>query len=142
MERAGLPPRPAEEPDDEVRDPLAVRADCLDREDAEPSASDYHRQALSGAVHLAVLHARWADLAGRADRDRYHQLVTDALPEEYRHDDLGPKATWLWRDLRAAEAAGLDAGEVARAAVNANTLADARSIAGGGHSRLCMTPPG
>ncbi len=53
----------------------------------------------------------------------------DALPEEYRHDDLGPKATWLWRDLRAAEMAGLDAGEVVRAAVNSQTLADARSVA-------------
>ena len=62
----------------------------------------------------------------------------DALPEEYRRDDLGPKATWLWRDLRAAEAAGLDAGEVVRAAVNSHTLADARSIAGVLHKRLSL----
>src|SRR5262249_31720584 len=40
------------------------------------------------------------------------------------------------RDLRAAEMAGLDAAEVARAAVNSNTLADARSIAGVLHKRL------
>jgi len=96
----------------------------------ELAASDYHQRALSNADHLAVLHARWADLTGRADRDRYDQLVMDALPEEYRHDDLGPKATWLWRDLRAAEAAGLDAVEVIQAAVRSNTLADARSVAG------------
>jgi conjugative relaxase-like TrwC/TraI family protein len=135
-ERAGLPPEPIEEPDDEARDPVAVLADCLDCEDAELSASDYRGHALSNADHLAVLHARWADLVGRADRYRYHHLVLDALPEEYRQDDLGPKATWLWRDLRAAEMAGLDAGEVARGAVKSNTLADARSIAGVLHKRM------
>ena len=137
-ERAGLPPEPAGEPVDEVRDPVAVLADCLDREDAELAASDYKQQALSNADHLSVLYARWADLAGQADRERYRQLVTDALPEEYRHDDLGPKATWLWRDLRAAEAAGLDAAEVIRAAVGSHTLADARSIAGVLHKRLSL----
>jgi len=121
-----------------VRDPVAVLADCMDREDAELAASDYRQRALSNADHLAVLHARWSDLAGRADRERYHRLVVDALPEEYRQDDLGPKATWLWRDLRAAEAAGLDAGEVIRAAVNSNTLADARSVAGVLHKRLSL----
>jgi len=138
LERAGLPPEPEDQPGDEVRGPVAVLADCLDREDAEPSASDYRDRALSGADHLAVLHARWADLAGRADRERYHRLVMDALPEEYRQDDLGPKATWLWRDLRAAEAAGLDAAAVIRAAVNSHTVADARSIAGVLHKRLSL----
>ena len=68
-ERAGLPPEPAEEPDDEVRDPVAVLADCLDREDAELAASDYRHRALANADHLGVLYARWADLAGAADRD-------------------------------------------------------------------------
>jgi hypothetical protein len=137
-ERDGLPPEPAEEPADEVRDPVAVLADCLDREDAELAASDYRARALANADHLAVLYARWADLAGAADRRRYHQLVMDALPEENRQDDLGPKATWLWRDLRAAEAAGLDAGEVIRGAIGSHTLADARSIAGVLHKRLSL----
>ena len=137
-ERAGLPPEPAGEPDDEVQDPVAVLADCLDREDAELAASDYQARALANADHLAVLYARWADLAGAVDRRRYHQFVSDALPEEDRHSDLGPKATWLWRDLRAAEAAGLDAGEVVRAAVNSHTLDDARSIAGVLHKRLSL----
>ena len=137
-ERAGLPPEPAGEPEDEVRDPVAVLADCLDREDAELAASDHQARSLANADHLGVLYARWADLAGAADRERYHQLVMDALPEEYRRVDLGPKATWLWRDLRAAEAAGLDAGEVIQAAVNSHTLADARSIAGVLHKRLSL----
>jgi hypothetical protein len=135
-ERAGLPPEPAAEPDDEVRDPVAVLADCLDRDDAELAASDYQSRSLANADHLGVLHTRWADLAGQADRERYRQLVNDALPWEYRHGDLGPKVTWLWRDLRAAEMAGLDPAEVIRAAVSSNTLAGARSIAGVLHKRL------
>jgi hypothetical protein len=128
-ERVGLPPGPAEEPGDEVRDPIAVLADCMDRDDAEPSASDYRQGALANADHLGVLHARWADLAGNADRQRYHRLVNDALPPEYRQDDFGPEATWLWRTMRAAELAGLDAGEVVRATISARSLADARNVA-------------
>ena len=108
----------------------------MDREDAELSASEYQQRALANADHLGILHSRWADLAGKADRERYHQLVNDALPEEYRQDDFGPEATWLWRDLRAAEMAGLDAGEVIRAAVNSNTLAGIRSMAGVLHKRM------
>jgi hypothetical protein len=128
-ERAGLPPEPAEQPHDEVRDPVAVLADCMDRDDAEPSASDYRRDALANADHLGVLLSRWADLAGNADRERYRQLVSQALSEEYRPDDFGPEATWLWRTMRAAELAGLDAGHVVRATVGARSLADARSVA-------------
>jgi hypothetical protein len=128
-ERAGLPAEPAEQPADEVRDPIAVLADCMDREEAEVSASEYRSRGLTNADHLGVLHSRWADLAGKADRQRYRQLVNDALPQEYRQDDFGPEATWLYRTLRAAEMAGLDAGEVVRATVKAKTLADARSVA-------------
>ncbi len=108
----------------------------MDREDAELSASEHQSRSLVNADHLGILHARWADLAGKADRERYHQLVNDALPQEYRQDDFGPKQTWLWRDLRAAEMAGLDAGEVVRAAVNSNTLAGIRSMAGVLHKRM------
>jgi AAA domain/TrwC relaxase len=135
-EREGLPPEPADRPDDEVRDPIAVLADCLDREDAELAASDHQQRALSNADHLGVLHARWADLAGQADRERYRQLVNDALPADYRQDDFGPKETWLWRDLRAAEMAGLDPAEVVRAAVTSNTLTGIRSMAGVLHKRM------
>jgi hypothetical protein len=128
-ERAGLPAEPADQPDDEVRDPVAVLADCMDRDEAELSASDYQQRALASADHLGVLHARWADLAGTADRQRYHQLVNDALPPEYRHDDFGSEATWLWRTMRGAELAGLDADEVVRATAGARSLADACSVA-------------
>lgn len=101
----------------------------MDRDDAELAATDYRQRELANADHLGVLYPRWADLAGPADRQRYHQLVNDALPQEYRQGDFGPEASWLWRTLRAAELAGLDAAEVARAAADARSLADARSVA-------------
>src|SRR5213079_3315498 len=91
---------------------------------------------LANADHLGILHSRWADLTSKADRERYHRLVNDALPQGYRQDDFGPKQTWLWRDLRVAEMAGLDAGEVVRAAVNSNTLAGIHSMAGVLHKRM------
>ncbi|MGZ4543572.1 MAG: C-terminal helicase domain-containing protein, partial [Mycobacteriaceae bacterium] len=128
-ERAGLAPEPAETPDDEVREPIAVLADCMDREEAEESASEYRDRGLANADHLGILHSRWADLASKADRERYHQLVMDALPAGYRQDDFGPEETWLYRTLRAAEMAGLDAGEVMRAMVNARKLTGARNVA-------------
>src|SRR5262249_4227529 len=99
----------------------------MDRDEAELSASDYQQRALANADHLRVLHSRWADLAGRADRQRYHQLVNDALPQEYRQGDFGPEATWLWRTMRAAELAGLDARGGVRATVGARSRAEARS---------------
>jgi hypothetical protein len=128
-EWAGLPPQPAEQSEDEVRDPVAVLADCMDREEAELSASEYRRRELANADHLGILYARWADLTGEADQRRYHQLVNDALPEEYRQGDFGPESTWLWRTMHAAETSGLDLSEVVRATVGARSLADARSVA-------------
>ena len=55
--------------------------------------------------------------------------MVDALPEGYRQDDLGPQATWLYRTLRAAEMAGLDARDVIHAAVDARDLAGSRNVA-------------
>src|SRR5262249_9491265 len=128
QERVGLPVEPAAQAEHE-REPIAVLADCIDREESEASASEYRQRALAGADHLAVVYARWADLAGGADHERYQQLVNDALPQQYQEDDFGPEATWLGRTRRAAEMAGLDTREVVRATVGARTLADARSVA-------------
>lgn len=50
-EWAGLPPEPAEQPDDEVRDPVAVLADCIDRDEAEVSASEYRQRNWSTHRH-------------------------------------------------------------------------------------------
>ena len=109
-ERAGLPAEPAKAGPD-VREPVAVLADCLDREAGEDSATEYQRHSLARADHLGLLHARWADQVKTADRERYQQIVQEALPPEWR-GQLSPQATWLYRTMQAAELAGLDAAEV------------------------------
>ena len=95
-------------------EPIAVLADCMDREESDESASEYRQRALASVDHLAVVYARWADLADKADRERYQQLANDAVPQRHREDDFGPEATWLWRTMRAAEMTGLDTGELVR----------------------------
>ena len=125
----GLPTEPAEEPDDEMRDPVAVLADCLDRDDAELSASDY-RRACPGQRRPPRRAARAVGRPG--ERGRPGALpassVQDALPEEYRRDDLGPEATWLWRTMRAAEAGRAGRARGHPGSGRLPTLADARSM--------------
>ena len=75
-ERAGLPPRelsPEEQAERELneREPIAIMAEALGRDDAEDSATEYARRSLSNADHTGVLGSRWDDLANRADRERY-----------------------------------------------------------------------
>src|ERR1700730_7630799 len=50
-----------------------------------------------------------------------------SLPPGYRREP-GHQARWLWRTLRAAELAGLDAGQVLAAAIAERDLAGARDI--------------
>jgi hypothetical protein len=126
-ERAGLPAEAAEK-DEHDREPVAVLADCLDRTEAEPAARAYQGERLANADHLGMLHARWADLAGKADRERYRGLVRDAVPGLYRNDLDTPQATWLYRTMRNAELAGLDLAEAVSAAVNSRPLEGARDV--------------
>jgi len=119
-ERAGLPPEPVEKAEHD-REPIAVLADCMERHDSEESATEYQRRVLANADHLGLLAAPWADLAGRADRQRHEQLTLAAVPEEF-HNQVREAMTWISRSLRAAELAGLDAGEVIQAAVNSRPL--------------------
>jgi hypothetical protein len=126
-ERAGLPAEPAQS-DPGAPEPVAVLADCLDREAGEDAATEYQRTSLARADHLALLHVRWADQVKTADRDRYHRIVHGALPEEWR-GMLSPQATWLYRTMKAAELAGLDAAEVTQTAVRSRSLDGARDVA-------------
>jgi len=126
-ERAGLPAEPAKA-DLDAREPVAVLADCLDREAGEDSATVYQRKSLVRADHLGLLHARWTDQVKTADRDRYHRIVQDALPEEWR-GKLSPQATWLYRTMKAAELAGLDAAEVTQTAIRSRSLEGTRDVA-------------
>ncbi len=63
-----------------------------------------------------------------AREHRYLDLLTAALPAGHP-DELSPKARWLWRTLRAAELAGLDAGQVLAEAVGQRSLHDAQDVA-------------
>jgi hypothetical protein len=87
-----------------------VLAGVLDRDGQQLSATQTRQQALADADHLAVLHAIWAAETAAARQRRYRDLLLAALPPEHRREP-GHQARWLWRTLRGAELAGLDAGQ-------------------------------
>ncbi len=145
-ERAGLPaaPKPARaEGGPEPRAAIAVAADILGHDGAEASALETRDRALADADHLAVLNAMWQGETAGLQADRFRRLVLAELPPHKAVGGLAsPQATWLWRTLRAAEAAGLDAGEVARQAIAARSLAGARDVAAVVDSRIrCVVDP-
>lgn len=109
---------------------IAVMADILDRSAAEESALETQRTELAGADHLAKLNAYWQGETAGLDADRYRGIIGDVLPPEWAADELdSPQATWLWRTLRSAEAAGLDARDVVARAVAEHSLAGTRDLA-------------
>ncbi len=130
-ERDGLPPvpsRPVHRPD--PREAVAVLADVLQRDGSQMSALETQRRNLVNADDLAVLNAQWQDQTARLHAERYRQVIRAALPAGYESEKLdSPQATWLWRTMRAAEAAGLDAAEVADHAIRGRSLTGARDVA-------------
>jgi len=106
---------------------LTVLSGVLDRDGQQLSATQTRNQALSDADHLALLHAIWTAETTPARDQRYQDLLTQALPPGYRSQP-SHQAKWLWRTLRAAELAGLDARQVLAAAIGEQDLADARDI--------------
>jgi hypothetical protein len=112
-----------------AKDPLGVLAEVLDRDGEQQSASQTWRHALSDADHLAVLHAIWSAETTPAREQRYAELLTAALPPGHRQDKYSHKAQWLWRTLRSAELAGLDARQVLADAVGERNLTGARDVA-------------
>ena len=98
-----------------------------ERDSSEESAIETERESLANSDHLAVLHARWEGETKGAETSRYRQLITENTPPEWAGVELSRQATWLWRTLRSAEAAGLDAeqGE----AFASGSLAGARDLA-------------
>jgi conjugative relaxase-like TrwC/TraI family protein len=111
-----------------TQDPVAVLAEVLSRDGQQQSATQAWQQALNSADHLAVLHAIWTAETSPAREHRYRQLLTDALPAGYE-TETSHQARWLWRTLRTAELAGLDARQVLADAVGERDLAGARDIA-------------
>jgi hypothetical protein len=128
----GSPPRPIASPQ-QGRPGPGTRSRCcpggvLNRDGQQSSASQTLRQALAGADHLALLYAIWADQITAAREQPYRDLLMSALPPEHRRE-LGHQARWLWRAMRAAELAGLDAGQVLAAAIGERDLAGSRDLA-------------
>jgi hypothetical protein len=112
------------------RDPVSVLADVLQRDGGVLSATETLRNELSNADHLGVLGSIWYDLARSAQVQRFERSLHEILPAAAAGAaSSDPACTWLWRSLREAEAAGLDAGEVLRAAVAASPLEGSRHLA-------------
>lgn len=80
----------------------------LENDGEQLSAAQTRQRALTAADHLAFLHAIWAAETTPARERRYWG--------------------WLWRTLRVAELAGLDAGQVLAAAVGERDLTGARDV--------------
>ena len=106
---------------------LGVLAGVLDRDGQQLSATQTRQQALSDADHLAVLHAIWTAETAPARQQRYRDLLLAALPPEHRRG-TSHQARWLWRTLRGAELAGLDAGQVLADAIAERDLAGAHDV--------------
>ena len=110
-----------------TQDALEVLSGVLGRDGQQLSATQVQRQALQDADQLAILHAIWTAEIGPAREQRYKTLLMASLPPGYRQDP-GHQATWLWRTMRAAELAGLDAGQVLAAAIAERDLTGARDV--------------
>jgi hypothetical protein len=106
---------------------LGVLAGVLDRDGQQHSATQTRQQALADADHLAVLHAIWTAETAQTRQQRYKDLLAAALPSDYQAEP-GHQARWLWRTLRGAELAGLDAGQVLAEAIGKRDLAGSRDV--------------
>ena len=109
-------------------DALAALSGVLERDGQQSSASRTWQRALADADHLAILNAIWTDQTTPAREQHYRDLLLAGLPPEYRREP-GHQAQWLWRTLRAAELAGLDAADILAAAIGERDLAGARDLA-------------
>ncbi len=107
---------------------LAVLAGVLDRDGQQRSATQTRNQALADADHLALLHAIWAAETTPARDQRCRDLLMSILPPADRCEP-GHQVKWLWRTLRAAELAGLDAAQVLADAIGERDLAGVRDLA-------------
>ena len=107
-----------------------ILARCLDRDGQQLAATDTRAAEWSDADRLDVLAVQWQHVTRDAAQHRYEAAVRAALAgEEARQVLADPAATWLWRTLREAEAAGLDGAGLLRRAAAAGPLTDAASVA-------------
>jgi hypothetical protein len=133
-EHARLGPEPdgsgPDRPETVHRDPASVLAEVLQRDGGVLSATETLRAELSGADHLGVLGSIWYDLARSAQARRFERSLRESLlPGDADAASSDPACTWLWRSLREAEAAGLDAREILRMAITSSPLTGSRHLA-------------
>jgi conjugative relaxase-like TrwC/TraI family protein len=108
------------------KDPIPILASVVRRQDAELSATETREQAQSDADHLGALHAIWTDQC----RAEAHARFARAVSEHASAADAAvvlKDTDVLWRTVRAAELAGLDGGQVIRAAIEGRSFTGARS---------------
>ena len=108
----------------------AVLGTCLDDDGRQLSATDSREADWSDADRLDVLAPQWTELQ-RHGRDAALRAAAPRRPGR-GPGPAGledPAATWLWRTLREAEAAGLDGPATLRRAVASGPLDDAESVA-------------
>jgi len=78
----------------------------------------------------STLGVQWQHVIREAAQRQFEAALRDALTPDQANEVLtDPAATWLWRSLREAEAAGLDGPAVLRRAVASGQLEDAESVA-------------
>jgi conjugative relaxase-like TrwC/TraI family protein len=131
-EWAGLDPDTAAITEGTHRNATAeeVLGRCLDNDGHELSATGTREAEWSDADRLDVLGYQWRHVHRQASQHRYQQALREALgAETARLVGQDPAATWLWRTLREAEAAGLDGPATLRHAVAWGPLDGAGSVA-------------
>jgi hypothetical protein len=111
-----------------LEEALGVLSDVLERPGRELSASQWKAHSEASADHLGKAHVRWQSLTADLARTRYEAELRACLPEDLRGVELTGTATWLWRTLRDAEAAGLNSRELLQDAIEARSLGDARDV--------------
>jgi hypothetical protein len=128
-ERAGLIP-PGQHADPDLATAEELLGQCLARDGRQLSATDTREAEWSDADRLDVLNVQWQHVVREAAQPRYEAAIRDALTDAQVQDVLSdPAATWLWRSLREAEAAGLDGPATLHRAVASGHLEDAESVA-------------
>ena len=110
----------------EEKDPIAMLAPVIRRDEADMSATETREQALSDADHLGALHAIWMDQCRTEAYARYTTAIREHA-EPFDAELILKDTDKLWRNVRCAEMAGLDGRQVIRAALRYRPFTGARS---------------
>jgi hypothetical protein len=119
----------------EEKDPIAILAPVVRRDETDMSATETREQALSDADHLGTLHAIWMEQCRAEAYARYARAVGEHADPADAIEIL-KDTDRLWRTVRSAEMAGLDGGQVMRSAIAGRPFSGARSHAAVLDSRI------